>query len=403
MRILYVTQWYAPPAEPGLGRAYEFSRIWASQGHEVTVLASRRDHLAFRNRGAAGSRPSDAWESNGVRVLRVWSGQVGPQGRLQRGVAFGSFFVSGLHAARRISRPDVVLASSPPVTVGILGRLLARHYDVPYVVELRDLWPETILASSALRPGPTASFLARLQERCVREAEAVIVVTRGDRQHLLETNTCTIEPAVITHGVDDWMMARRPHVRPAGKRVKSCLYIGAMGHYNRVGELVDMARRSSDAAGLRFSFVGDGTERSAIAARLRESPCPRITLSGPLSRRSAFDAMMDADVCLLASGTHDQYRSWLPNKGFEYLASGTPVVASAQGELADLLRQAGSTVVPPGNPSALTAALQESVSMSSAERVTTGERGRAFVANRHYRPELAGRLLTVLSHAVSGR
>ena len=399
MNILYVTEWFATPDTPGLSRAYQFARAWTEAGHHVTVLTGDVDHLSNRPSEPVGKLGLEVID--GVHVVRLRSVSGWPGSIAQRAMLYGSFAWSAYRAARGVRSPDIVVGSTPPPTVGLVAGRIAQRFGVPFAYEMRDLWPDRLIAAGQLRHGPLARWITAMERACLQRAAGAVFVTRGDALVARQALGFHGRSIVIPHGVDHWMSAPvTAHARRADQPF-TCVYVGAHGPYNRLPDILAAAHSLRDEA-FRFVFIGDGDDKSAIAERAREWRLDRVEFRPLASKRDAFAAMCHADACLLASGPDRHYRRWLPNKVFDYLASGTPVVASAHGELAELVERAGGIVVPARQPAGIMHALRALHATPPARRRALGARARDYVLRHHRRTDRAHLELAWLRDIIAG-
>ncbi len=392
MRILYLAQWLATRDQPGLSRASEFARVWSRAGHEVRVIAGCVDHLTLRSQNP---RPAPFARSvehvDGFRVERVWSTVARGRDKWQRAGLFGSYGLTAGVAGALGPVPDVIYASSPPTSVGLVGAALARRFGVPLFYEMRDLWPDMLLAYGMLRPGLGERMVRRLERGCRQRASGLVTVTAGDAESLKRCGLPASRIRVVPHGKDDWMTPPTERTRPEGPF--RCVYVGSHSPMHALGDLVSAAAQLP-ADQFSFRLIGDGDEHDALRARATKLGLRHVRFEPTLGRRDAFRAMVDADACLVCSHPHPHATHWLPNKVFEYLAAGTPIVAAATGELAALLRRSqAAVVVPPGKPSQLAAALRRLAGRNFAFRADLGAKGSRFVRQHYDRTAQAAALL----------
>jgi glycosyltransferase involved in cell wall biosynthesis len=394
MKILYLAQWFATPDQPGLSRAYELGRGWARLGHQVRIVSGAVDHLTLSE---VTERPPPfrihALDIDGIRVERVWSTNGGGRGKWQRASLFGSYALCALWAGARGPVPDLVIASSPPTSVGLVGLCLARRYAVPLVYELRDLWPDFLLASGVLARGPEARILRALEHVCRRRAHGLVAVTQGGKAALESLGIESDRIAVVPHGVDHFMYD--PVQRRDGPAARfSAVFAGNESRFHALDDLIAASAIVDRHLSFQLTLLGDGDERRRLEASVKASGLDCVRFVPVLSRRDTFHALVNADVCLLAARPEPHFDHWLPNKVFDYLASGTPIVAGARGELARLIHDSrAGTVVEPGRPELLAGAIMELAQRPPEERRRIGALGRAHALGHFGRAHRAEALL----------
>lgn len=415
MRILYFAQFFNLPDEPGGSRVYQLSRAWVSAGHDVTVVTGTVNDKSRTVAGKYRGRLVTEERVDGIRVLRTWvySPSRGSYGK--RYVNFVSYAASaGLAAALRGGRADLVYATSTPLTAVLPGHWNATARHIPWIFEVRDLWPESAVVAGVLKArSPVAQAADRLARQLYRRAARVVGVTRGIADGLVRQGVPASKVLMIPNGVDDWMvegldLLPRPE-KSAGASAGdiNIVYCGAHGPWNGLGQILDAAALLRDDERVRFTFIGDGEDRRKLEARAVSDGLGRVRFLGTLPKKEAFAHLAAASANIVVTWDHPFQRMVLANKIFDYLAAARPVVVAAEGEMAALVREAGAgLVVPPGRPEELAGAIRRMAAMSGAERDAMGRRGREYILARYRRAELAAELLRVFDQVLvetSGR
>ena len=406
MRILCLTQYFNLPDQAGASRHYQFARAWAEAGHEVELLTGNVNYKTGRSIPCAPGRSYSIEDHpEGFRVRRLWCFSRFRGSFRKRLLFFGSFAANAAWVGAFARRPDVVFASSTPLTVGIPGTLLARRFRVPFVFELRDLWPEAAVAAGVLRSAAWEARTRRLARDLYHRSDHLIAVTEGIRDGILSYGVPEDRVTLVPNGVDHWMEPERfREQNPLGDFDDRfvCLYVGAHGIWNDLGTLLDAAEALRDDASVAFVFIGDGDHRAVLEERVRQAGLPNVHFLGALPKQEAFAAVCHADLGLIAASAHEHNRQTLPNKIFDYMAAGIPVmVAAGEGEMAELLRRSGGGwTTPPGDGRALAAEIHRVRELPPAERKAVGARGRGHVQEHYWRPRQAARVLQIFQGLV---
>ncbi len=396
MHIVYFVQYFNLPHEPGGSRPYQFARAWVAEGHRVTIVTGAVNHKTLSVPEKYRGRLFTSEEVDGFRVIRAWS-YAGIKGSFKkRLVNFLSYATTAALAGLfRAGKPDVVFASSTPLTVGLPGLLTSALRRAPFVFEARDLWPQSAVVAGVLDrqalPTRAAAWLAGL---FYRKAKRLVAVTRGIGEGMKAEGAYPGKVLFIPNGVDDWMLAAGdpwPEEVAAGFKV---VYCGAHGRWNGLGQILDAFERLEDDSGIALEFVGDGDEREALEARARESGLDRVSFRGAVPKKEAFGAIREGHASIVVTWAHPFQRMVLANKIFDYLAAGRPVIVGAEGEMADLVREAEcGIVVPPEEPEQLAEAIRRMAALSPRERDAMGARGRRYILENYQRRDLALKLL----------
>jgi glycosyltransferase involved in cell wall biosynthesis len=297
----------------------------------------------------------------------------------------------------------VVFASSTPLTIGIAGLLTARAKRVPFVFEVRDLWPAVPVALGALRGGPVVGTAEWLERRLYDGAERIVVLSDGARAELRRRGIPGEKLVFIPNAAD--LDVFRPGVVDESFRAPLglgdrfvALYAGAMGRANGLDQLVDAAealRRWGDTR-VTIVAIGDGGERPRLEERARELGLENLLFLPPVPKEQLAGVVGAADVTLTIFAPHPILETNSPNKFFDSLAAGKPVVVNLGGWLRSLVEDHDAGVwVPGGNPEALAGAL--SALAANPQRVEQmGGNARALAEREFARDDMADRLARAL-------
>ncbi len=350
MRILYVTQNFMTPDDPGGIRHFAHVSFLASMGHDVTVLTADR----FQRAGILRS-PADISKdgARGYRIVRVHVPDLrqGIVGRIRNYVAFMSRAVA--RGRRERGGFDVVLASSPPLFTGVTGVLLALLKRARLVLEIRDLWPQSAILLGFLRNRLLILLSRRLEQWLYARAAAIVCLTEGIAEQIGERFSHKVH--VVRNGVDRDLIERAfgaPCDRRRGPRPDDLVaaYAGSHGVNNALDDLVDAAEALKDEP-IRFVLIGEGSQTARLQDRCQQLNLANVSFVGAVARRSVPSWLHCADVLLWPvymkpgdSELIELKRGAVPNKLFDYLAVGKPVVTSVpdDGEAASLLRMYGT-------------------------------------------------------------
>jgi len=406
---IWVVNHYAnPSALPGNTRHFELARRLEERGWDVTLIASSFHH-GSRTLLRPGIRKPSAELVDGVRFVWIPSrcGYVGNDiSRVANMTEFAwRVWRSGWSSFdRNAPRPDVVVGSSPHLLAPLVAWRLARRFGAPLVLEVRDLWPETLVALGAFgRYHPTVIGLQMLERFLYRHADRII--------SLLPEAWRYIEGPGVPRGKIDWIPngatipPEIPH--PLAGPVDgpfTVMYAGAHGRANMLDDLLSAAAVAQvNGAEMRFVLIGDGPEKERLIKRAEHESLTNVEFrtAVPKTVMPAILAEADAVVALLEDTPLYRYGISL-NKLFDYMAAGKPIVLA--GNVAHNyieIAQCGLTV-PPRDPEGLVGALVKLAEMSSDARREMGLRGRAYVEVHHDWDLLADRLADVLDEVVAG-
>jgi colanic acid biosynthesis glycosyl transferase WcaI len=410
MRILFLSQYFPPEPGAPAARVSELARAWVREGHEVTVLTAMPHHptgiVPAEYRGRALVRESH----DGVDVVRTWIYPAANRGRMRRSLAYASFATSAVAWGQMHTRsPDVVVATSPQLLCGCAGLVAARAHGVPFVFEVRDLWPESIVAVGALPARhPVVRALEIVELSLYRAARAIVVVTDAFRERLVERGVPATKLHVVKNGVD----LRRFVPAPRETALRSELgwngqfvvgYVGTHGMAHALDAVLDVARRLKSRPDVRFLFVGEGAERQRLEQRARDEGIANVRFLGVLPRERMTDVYATIDLALVPLRKSELFTTVIPSKIFEIAGMARPILLSVDGEARAIVEASGGGVFV--EPEDVDGMVGEIVRFSDdrALGARMGARGREFVTREFDRDVLARRYLEVLSEVAARR
>ena len=413
MRIWILNHYASPPDRPAGTRHFEFGRVLAAQGHEITIFASSFSHFSRQEeRLAPGQRTRVEWV-DGVRFVWVRTTRY-TRNDVRRVGNMLSYAAGVLLTQRRFSRPDVVVGSSVHLAAVAAAWLISRARRVPFVFEVRDLWPQTLIDMGALRERSVAARVLRGAERFLyHQARAVITLLPRAPEYIAGRGVAAERIAYVPNGIADRSSGDEPvhcdaaelkgrieEWRRAGRMVAG--YVGSHARANGIGTLVGAARELRDRGeeGIALVFVGEGPEKAACERLAREHDLSNVLFWRPVPKQSVPAVLGALDVMIFAVRDVPVFKYGLSsNKLFDYLASGRPVVAAC-GVVGNPVSESGGGIcVPPESPKAVADALIDVAALGDAGRRALGERGRRWVYAHHSATVLAGQFLQALIRA----
>lgn len=399
MRVLVVSQYYAPEAGATQNRMSSFVEGLLTRGHEVTVLCEQPNHPAGVFHAGFGRRPVQTERAPGLTVHRLWVATSPRKTQARRIAFYGTFAAAAAVAVITIRRHTVAFITSPPLPAAYAAAVAAHRQGTPFVLDVRDLWPAAAEALGELSNPHALRLLLRAETWLYRHAAAVTATTRPFCRHI-----DAVAGAAVSHhvpnGALDSLLAQDPAPRrPDGRFVLG--YAGNLGIAQGLGIVLDAAALLRGKP-VRFKLVGDGP----LANQLRQErdrrrlesvefqPGVPVARVGEVLR--SFDALL---VPLRANSLLDDF---IPSKLYDAMAVGRPAIVAAAGEAAALTRETGcGLVVSPEDGDALAAAIMRLAEAPPlAHRL--GAAGRR-VAPEHVRSRQVQRLEQILRGAVSGR
>jgi glycosyltransferase involved in cell wall biosynthesis len=405
--VLYFHQYFATRRRSTATRSYELARRLVERGHRVTIVSRDTRSLEAGREEKPSGRVVAREQVDGIDVLFLNIPYANRYSAPVRMASFTAFTIAASVAGALERKPDVVFASSTPLTIGIAGLVTARAKRVPFVFEIRDLWPAVPVALGALKSPPAIKSAEWLERRLYDGAKRIVVLSEGSRDEL-ERRGIPDEKLVFIPNASD-LDVFRPDVADESFRARHglegrfvALYAGAMGRANGLDQLVDAAATLRRLGDDRVAIValGDGGERPRLEERIAELGLDNLRFLPAVPKDELAGIVGAADVTLTIFAPHPILETNSPNKFFDSLAAGKPVVVNLDGWLRRLVEEHEAGVwVPAGNAEALAGAL--SVLSANPERADRmGRNARALAEREFGRDEMADRLARALEEAV---
>jgi glycosyltransferase involved in cell wall biosynthesis len=407
LKILYISQYFPPEMGAPAGRVAELSHLWTDAGHDVTVLTGFPNH-------PTGVVPSEYRsklrrlicheQADGVQVVRTWLLPLPNRRAYERILNYSSFCLSAASTGMFLSQPDLVIATSPQLLVGLAGWWLARWNRVPFILEVRDLWPESLAAvDTASRESLLYRALNGLAGFLYRTCDRIVVVTSAFKERLVENWRLPAEKiSVVENGVDTELF--HPHaehkeirraLRAEGKFVVS--YIGTMGLAHGLQTVLDAASQLQHAMpGVLFLFVGEGAEKQKIVCCARERGLNNVCFVDQQRREDVPAYICASDVCLVPLRKSELFSTVLPTKMLEFMACARPVILGVDGLARGIVQEANAgIIVEPENATDLAEAIKR-LACDPALCAVFGRSGRNYVLRNFTRRHTAEAYLRVL-------
>jgi glycosyltransferase involved in cell wall biosynthesis len=364
MRILLINQAFVSPEEPGHTRHFEMAKFLQSRGHELVIVAS---DLNYQTGQRTVARKGLFAEQNfdGVRVLRSYIFPALHRSYFWRVISFFSFMFSSVWTALQVKEVDLVMGTTPPIFQAVSAWFVALMRRKPFLLEVRDLWPEFGVSMGVLK-NPLVIGLARWLERFLyARATHILVNSPAYRDYMIARGVPADRVTYIPYGTDVEMF--RPEVDGSSIRQELglqdrfvVLYAGALGQANDIDTLLRAAQRLKVEEKIRFVLFGDGKERPRLEAEARQMGLSNVLFAGVRPKKDMPRVVAAADVCLAILQDIPMFRTTYPNKVFDYMAAGRATILVIDGVSRRLIEESGGGVfVQPGDDALLAATVLE--------------------------------------------
>jgi glycosyltransferase involved in cell wall biosynthesis len=404
MHILLIHQAFSPLNEAGGTRHHEIASYLVEKGHRVTVITSAISYLTGKDETARGGESSPD-KNDSFTILHAYTYPALHRSFLHRVFSFVSFMVSSFFTALRVKDVDLVWGTTPPIFQGITSWLVARLKRVPFLFEVRDLWPAFAIEIGVLKNPVLIKIAQWLEKFLYHRADWVVVNSPGYIQHVTARGARQVK--LIPNGADpdmfdphaDGMRFRRLHGLE-GKFV--ALYAGAHGISNDLEVVLEAARILRDEPDIAIVLVGDGKEKAHLQETAAGLGLENLKFIPPVPKNEIADVLAAADAGIAILKPLDLYKTTYPNKVFDYFAAGRPVILAIDGVIRDVLEKAGAGVfVEPGDCRQMAEGIRK---MSRNPRVSRemGAAGRSFIEKNYNRRFLSDHMLALMLEMRAG-
>lgn len=410
MHILFLTDNFPPEVNAPASRTFEHCREWVKAGHQVTVIScvpnfpKGRVYAGYRNR---------LWQAEiieGIRLIRVWSYIAANEGFVKRILDYQSFMVTATLAGLLVRRVDVVVGTSPQFFTVCAAWVLSVLKRIPFVFELRDLWPESIKAVGAMQDSAAIRWLEKLEWFLYRQARLIVTVTHAFRDKLIGRGIDGNKISVVTNGVDMTRFKPMPKdpslVRQLGLEGKFVGgYVGTHGLAHHLETVLDAAEKFiSEGLGEDFHFIllGDGARKPALQDEAHRRRLQNVTFVDTVPKDQVARYWSLLDVSIIHLRKTELFTTVIPSKLFECMGMGLPVLHGVAGESADMVCAENVGIVfEPENAGELVA--QMKVLKNDRPRYEKYRSNGLVAARKYDRTALAMEMLALLDKLVAGR
>lgn len=405
-------QYYLEKDDAGGSRFNQFAKYWSQKGHDVTILAGTV-HYATGEKRPEYKRKFVVTKHDGpnITVKRCYVSRAYNKNSFGRMRGYVSFAFSTAVVGLFVKKPDIILCTSPPLIAGMPGVFLKNIKRLPFVFEVRDLWPEGPIDLGAINNKWVIKFLYWMQRVIYKSSTWINVLTPAFEKFLVDINGVPSEKiSMIPNGADldiikpenqnNWV--RQKH----GLKNKFVVtYVGAHGVANSLMQMVGAARILKEEGDdqVQIMLVGDGMEKPMLIKEAAEHNLDNITFVDSVSKSQIGDYINASDVCAATLKRIEQYKTVYPNKIFDYMAAAKPIILGIDGIARELIEDAQTGIfVEPQNPRAFADAVMQ---LKNNPQLTMqfGQNGPPYVREHFSREKLAAKYLTILKELIQNK
>ena len=348
MKILFLSDNFPPEVNAPATRTYEHCKEWVGMGAEVTVITCAPNFP--KGKVYAGYKNSlyHVETMDGIRVVRVWSYIVANKGFFKRTLDFISYSITSFLAGL-FMKTDVIIATSPQFFTALSGRTLSFWKRKPWIMEVRDLWPESIKTVGVMKASPFIRYFEWEERKCYQSARCIAVVTDSFRCKLMERGIDAKKISVVKNGVNRDlffpMEKDQELLQDLGLKGKIIIgYIGTHGMAHKLDFILQCASHLKDISNFHFLFLGDGAERDKLLKLKNELGCENVTMLESVPKQEVKRYISILDVSLINLKKTELFTTVIPSKIFENAAMGIPILLGVKGEAQCIIENYGAGV-----------------------------------------------------------
>lgn len=408
MHLLFLSDNFPPEVNAPASRTFEHCREWVRCGHRVTVITCAPNfpkgevYAGYSNRLMARER------MNGIEVIRVWTFITANEGFAKRILDYVSFMVMAVPVALLLGKVDMIIGTSPQFFT-VCGACIASWLKrVPFIFELRDIWPESVKAVGAMGDSVFIRFFEKIEMLLYRKAARIVSVTESFKKTLIARGVDGEKIEVVTNGVDLSRFSPQekdgPLLREHGLEGKFVAgYIGTHGMAHGLETLLRAAKAFQDRGddGVRFLFLGHGARKKALIEEARGMGLANVLFIDSVPKEEVARYWSLLDVAVIHLRKTPLFTTVIPSKLFECMGMGIPVLHGVAGESAEIVERTGCGLpFEPENSEELVAKLDQL--RREGETYQELRRNCLRAAPRFERNALARMMLAIIEDVAAG-
>ncbi|PHS36972.1 MAG: glycosyltransferase WbuB [Sulfurovum sp.] len=348
MKLLFLTDNFPPESNAPASRTYEHCKEWVKEGVEVTVITCNPNFPYGKVYEGYKNRLYQREVMDGIKVIRVWSYMTENKGAIKRILDYVSYAFSAVIAGLFI-KTDLIIATSPQLFTALSGCILAKIRRKPWIFELRDLWPEGIKDTGAIKNKKILDFLVKMELCLYRKSDFVVTVSKGLKENLVSRGIEETKIDIVTNG------ANLELFKPIGKN-KEILhtlglenkfifgYIGTHGLAHGLEFIIECIKEIKNER-IHFLFIGTGAKKDAVVALAEKLELNNVTFLDPVQKSEVADYISVIDVALIPLTKTDIHASLIPSKIFESASMLKPILLGVEGEAAAIVKRHNAGLV----------------------------------------------------------
>jgi len=345
MNILFFSHYFPPEVNAPARRTFDHCKKWVEMGHNVTVITNHPNHPHGKIFSGYTNRFYSREIRDGINVLRVYTFLTPNAGFFRRTLNFILYGILALYFSLIIARPNVVIGTSPQFFCGLFAAFTAKIRRLPLILEIRDLWPESIIAVGALKNHRIIDILTRIELWMYSAADHIVTVTHSFKKDIVGKGVDSKKISVVLNGVNFEHFSPRPPSHELQEKYNcsdtfNVGYIGTLGMAHSIGTILKAAHRleiNGFAGRFKFFIVGDGAERSSLEFQAESLGLQNVNFTGLIPKDEIADYWSLLDLSVVHLKKTPLFKTVIPSKIFESIGMGKPLLYGVEGESAEII------------------------------------------------------------------
>ncbi|AXX86647.1 glycosyltransferase, family 1 [Malaciobacter marinus] len=403
MRITLFHQYFLGKNDPGGSRWNEFTSFFSKKAGFITDVIAGNIHYATGKKILPNTWSNTEKVDEDITLYRTWTYSGYNSNFVGRVIGYLSYTFSSLLKALFLKKPDVYIVTSPSIFVGISAIIVSKLKRVPFIFEVRDLWPESAVATGVLNNKILLKILYWLEHRLYKYSKKIVVLTPAFKENIEKRYPEFIDKIeIITNGADFSIMGEEHKGSELRKKFawgdkKVFTYLGAHGVANDLMQVVEAAKAFKEYDNIHFVLIGDGMQKKLLKQKASEYNLKNIEFIDSVPKHEVVDYVNASDVCMAILKKTDTFKTVYPNKVFDYMSCKKPVFVTIDGITRDLINEAKCGLyAEPENLEEFKKVVDKFLNMSDIELKAFGENGYKLVKEKFDREKLAERYIELI-------
>ncbi|MCR3955129.1 MAG: glycosyltransferase family 4 protein [Gudongella sp.] len=403
MKIVVICHYFPPEIGAPSARLYEMSKRWVELGNEVHVVTCFPNHPTGIIPDEYKGLKYKLENMDGIHVHRNYVYATPNKGFIKKTLGHISFmFSSVFYSMKKIDKPDVIITSSPTFFSIFSGYWYSLRKRADFILEIRDLWPAAMIELGVMKEGFITRVLEKMELFFYRKSKKLIMVTQSFKDNVVNRGISGDKVHVITNGVNQDLFYRKEKnqelINKHNLQDKFVIsYVGAHGISQNLSTIIEVAKKLRTYKNIEFVFVGEGAEKDKLKQIVKEEELNNVQFIDAQQKEVIPEYYNSSDLCLIPLKNIELFKTFIPSKMFEIMACGVPIVASLEGEAAQILQDSkAAMVVQPDNPGEIASAIEELLNDKEKYNLMKAN-GPEFVEKNYSRNKLAEKYLEVIN------